>query len=102
MSQDEPQSPVLATPVIALPERVTLQGVAAVLEQLKAALGRQAGPVVALDAHALRVFDSSALALLLELRRHLQAQDKTLQLLHLPRQMQDLAALYGVSELLST
>ena len=41
--------------------------------ELKQALSQQAGPVVMLDAASLRVFDSSAVAVLLELRRQLRA-----------------------------
>jgi phospholipid transport system transporter-binding protein len=53
-----------------------------------------------LDAQALRVFDSSAVAVLLELRRQLLARSQTLQLAHPPTRLQQLVTLYGVAELL--
>lgn len=59
-----------------------------------------AGPVV-LDAAPLAAFDSTALAVVLELRRHLLARKQSLQLVGTPRRLTDLAALYGVEELLA-
>jgi len=54
-----------------------------------------------LDAAALQHFDSSALAALLAVARLLQARGGRLQLLHMPLRLRELAALYGVSELLA-
>ena len=53
------------------------------------------------DAASLRVFDSSAVAVLLELRRLLRAEGKTLQVRHWPRRLESLMGLYGVNELLA-
>jgi phospholipid transport system transporter-binding protein len=61
---------------------------------------QQPGPVVALNADGLKVFDSSAVAVLLELRRNLMAQGKTLSVVGRPERLRDLVGLYGVSELL--
>jgi len=58
------------------------------------------GPV-AVDGQALERFDSAALAVLLELRRHLHGQRRGLALEAAPARLQDLAALYGVDELLA-
>jgi phospholipid transport system transporter-binding protein len=85
---------------LALPEQLTMQVAAQALVQLREGLAQQHGPTVVLDAQAMRVFDSSAVAVLLELRRVLLAQGKTLQLRHIPQRLQDLVSLYGVSELL--
>ncbi len=84
----------------ALPERLTLAEAGATLEQLGRALAQNPATEVALDASRLAVFDSSAVAVLLELRRTLQVQGKTLRVEHWPQRLQALVALYGVSELL--
>jgi phospholipid transport system transporter-binding protein len=87
-------------PVARLPERLTLQDAAATLRSLQSAVAAQAGPVVQVDASALRHFDSSAVAVLLELGRDLQRQGRTLQIGGLPPRLRDLVALYGVESLL--
>ncbi|MDP3165360.1 MAG: STAS domain-containing protein [Hydrogenophaga sp.] len=85
----------------ALPAQVTLADAGKTLLELKQALSHQAGPMVTLDAASLRVFDSSAVAVLLELRRQLRAEGKTLQVNNWPRRLEDLMGLYGVGELLA-
>ena len=85
----------------ALPSQVTLANAGKTLVELKQALSHQAGPVVMLDAASLSVFDSSAVAVLLELRRQLRAEGKTLQVSHWPRRLESLMELYGVNELLA-
>jgi phospholipid transport system transporter-binding protein len=55
---------------------------------------------IVVDAQALAVFDSSALAVLLECRRFALAQQSTLQVQALPPALRGLAVLYGVSDLL--
>ena len=90
----------MAAPTATLPAEITLAEAGKTLMDLKKALGEQAGPVVVLDASLLRVFDSSAVAVLLELRRLLRAEGKTLQVSDWPRRLEDLMGLYGVSELL--
>lgn len=84
----------------ALPERLTLEQAVPVLGQLRSALLQQAGPMVFLDASALRECDSSAVAVLLELRRVLRQNGKELKLLDAPQRLRDLVTLYGVQELL--
>ena len=90
-------SPVVSVP---MPEQLTLQGSAQTLLRLKPLLAQQAGPTVALDASPMRVFDTSAVAVLLELRNGLLAEGKSLQVLRMPERLQALVALYGVAELL--
>jgi phospholipid transport system transporter-binding protein len=85
---------------LALPERLTLDNAAPTLHQLGQRLSATPGPVVALDAAALQGFDSSAIAVLLELRRQGLAQGKTLHVQNWPERLQGLVALYGVDELL--
>ena len=92
--------PTAPTALAALPEQLTMHVAGQVLGQLSQALAAQQAPTVVLDAQALRVFDSSAVAVLLELRRQLLARSQTLQLVHPPTRLQQLVTLYGVAELL--
>lgn len=57
--------------------------------------------VVVVDASALARFDSSALAVLLELRRESQAQGMRFTIQAMPSRLHDLATVYGIAELLS-
>lgn len=83
-----------------LPEQLTLSGASQTLDRLRQSLGQQAGATVLLDAAPLKVFDTSAVAVLLELRNVLLVQGKTLQVTRMPQRLQALVTLYGVSELL--
>ncbi len=85
-----------------LPERLTLQEAVRVLDQLKQSLAKQSGDRVVVDASGLKVFDTSAVAVLLALRRNLQSQGKQLSVDHWPQRLADLVRLYGVSDLLLT
>ena len=87
-------------PTAALPEAVTVHTVTGVLNSLSSRLKQDGAAEVTLDAAALRSFDSSAVALLLELRRDLSQQGRQLRLVNLPAKLQELVALYGVGELL--
>ena len=55
---------------------------------------------VTVDASTLENFDSSAIALLLEARRHARATGRDFAVHGAPAAMVDLAGLYGVAELL--
>ena len=57
--------------------------------------------VVVVDAGALERFDSSALAVLLELRRESQAQGKSFTIQAMTARLHGLATVYGIAELLS-
>jgi phospholipid transport system transporter-binding protein len=52
------------------------------------------------DAKPLQVFDSSALAVLLECRREALALGKTFAVANMPPRLRELAGVYGVAELL--
>jgi len=78
------------------------QAVAWVRVALEAARKLRADQVLGVNASALTRFDSSALAALLELRRGLQARQQSLQLVGASPRLLELAALYGVTELLGT
>jgi phospholipid transport system transporter-binding protein len=83
-----------------MPQRLTLNEAVQTLEQLSAALAGQAASTLQIDASSLEECDSSAVAVLLELRRRLLAQGKSLQVNHIPQRLKDLVGLYGMSELL--
>lgn len=85
---------------VPMPEQLTLSGAAQTLERLRDALVSQSGPVVVLNAEPLKVFDTSAVAVLLELRNALMGQGKTLQVARMPQRLRALVTLYGVAELL--
>lgn len=85
---------------LTLPAQLTLPQARAVLEALLQALRTQTQAQWVCDASALQVFDSSALAVLLECRRHALAAGKTFAVQALPPALAGMAALYGVAELL--
>lgn len=66
---------------------------------LSAATGAQA---LTVDGSALEVFDSSALAVLLECRRMAHARGRSFVVQALPDKLQALAQLYGIDALLDT
>ncbi len=66
----------------------------------EAAGARSGAAPVAIDASALRQFDSSALAVLLECRRLAAATGRVLELRHAPPKLRQLARLYGLDDLL--
>jgi phospholipid transport system transporter-binding protein len=85
--------------VLALPAVLTHAQAGPCLAQLSA--GMAAGPQqVVLDAQALQEFDSSALAVLLELRRACLRLGKQLTIEGAPVRLMHLASLYGVRALL--
>lgn len=87
--------------MLSLPSELTHRQANACLAQLRAGLdAAPAGETVVVDASALERFDSSALAVLLELRRIAQRSQKTLQVQAQPPHLSDLAKLYGIETLL--
>ena len=85
--------------MLALPTVLTHAHAGRCLVQLAA--GIATGPKqVVLDARPLQDFDSSALAVLLELRRVCLRQDKHLLIEGAPARLMHLASLYGVQSLL--
>jgi phospholipid transport system transporter-binding protein len=87
--------------MLRLPAELTHAQADACLAQWLSQLPMGTGPVV-VDGSDLRQFDSTALALLLELRRHLLGRGQVLQLEAIPPRLGELATLYGVDELLAT
>lgn len=83
---------------IALPARITMGEARAALADIGPRLAAADAPV--LDASPLAELDSAALALLLDCRRQVLARGATLQITGAPPKLRQLAALYGVGELL--
>lgn len=83
-----------------LPERLTVDEAGATLAALRLSLAGQGDAELTIDASALRDFDSSAVAVLLELRREALGQGRALRVMRWPQRLQALVALYGVQELL--
>ena len=83
-----------------LPEKLTLNEAVAALAELRAAAAQTAGQRLLVDASVLKVFDSAALAVLLEARRLADADGVAFQLCGADRRLAQLAGLYGVADLL--
>lgn len=86
--------------MLRLPAELTHGQAKACLAQLVSELKAETASPVVVDATALGRFDSSALAVLLELRRTCQRDGKTLVVQGMPQHLGDLATLYGVEGLL--
>ena len=78
---------------------MTLAGATALLAQGSAAL-KPGAATTFFDLKAVETVDSSALAVIFGWQRAAKQQGKQLTLLNVPQDLQSLAALYGVSELL--
>jgi phospholipid transport system transporter-binding protein len=86
--------------MLVLPESITQASAVACLAALSKALPGEAGGDVVLDAGQLSRFDSAALAVLLDMRRQVLKMGKQFVVRDMPKHLQDLAALYGIAELL--
>ena len=85
--------------MLTLPPVLTHAASAAFARGLPQAVQSQPTEVVA-DASALRQFDSSALAVLLECRRQALAAGKAFSVRSAPARLRELASLYGVEALI--
>ena len=86
--------------MLALPAQLTLREARQTLAALSAALAAEQD-VAVIDASPLTQIDSSALAVLLELKRQATARSLRFEVRGAPARLQDLARLYGVQELLA-
>lgn len=86
--------------VLALPKELTHAQANACLAQLRQGLSSSSESVVTLDASPLLEFDSAALAVLLAFRRQCLKEGRTFAIHGLNSRLADLAALYGIDELL--
>jgi len=86
-----------------LPARITVREASAAVRTLSSALaGQPAGAVVEVDASGLQQFDSSALAVLIDLHRQAAAGGRSLHIDGLPQRLDELARVYGVADLVSS
>ena len=83
-----------------LPRELTYRQARECLLSLRPQVTAFAAPQVPVDASAVKVFDSSALAVLLELRRQALALDRRFAVQGLVPKLRQLAGVYGVSALL--
>ena len=90
-----------AAPMLVLPAELTHRQATACLRMLVQGLKAHSGAGVVVDAHALAVFDTSALAVLLECRREAVTLGKTFAVQGLPVALRGMAGLYGVGTLLA-
>ena len=86
--------------MLVLPSDLTYRQASACLRMLVQGLKVLKGPQVVVDASALAVFDTSALAVLLECRRTALFEGRGFMVKALPPALASLAGLYGVQELL--
>ncbi len=84
-----------------LPAEAHLDQAAALAATVPAELAACTGDFV-VDASALKTYDTSTISLLLQARRAAQAAGRGFVVTGLPRQLEQLATLYGVDELLSS
>ncbi|MDH4449765.1 MAG: STAS domain-containing protein [Rhodoferax sp.] len=85
--------------MLTLPVTMTHEVAPACLSELRDSLQHEAA-IVVVDGERLQRFDSSALAVLLELRRECAKAGKAFAVQKLPARLRDLAALYGIDALL--
>lgn len=86
---------------LALPERLTVAETPHALMRLESELVQHPEAEVVINVGSLKTFDSSALAILLALRRRQHARGKVMRVIGWPRRLNDLAAIYGVQGLLA-
>jgi phospholipid transport system transporter-binding protein len=86
--------------MLVLPAELTHDQALACSRMLAQALRSQPDAAVIADAGGLARFDSSVLAVLLECRREALALGKSFSVSRMPPRLRDLAALYGVAQLL--
>jgi len=92
-------SAATAAAVMQLPPNATLADAPALLKELQQTLEAGGNEAVRMDATALRNFDTSALALLMHARRLAMAGGRAFHVVGAPPKLAQLAALYGVEEL---
>ena len=86
--------------MLVLPAELTSDQAPACSRMLAQAMRADASPVIVADAQAVVKFDSGALAVLLDARRNALSLGKNFAVAHMPPRLRELAAVYGVAELL--
>ncbi|PJI98958.1 phospholipid transport system transporter-binding protein [Acidovorax sp. 69] len=87
--------------MLVLPPELTHRQATACLSMLMQGLRVHRDGAVVVDAHALAVFDTSALAVLLECRREALSGGKSFIVQGMPAALAGMAGLYGVDALLA-
>jgi phospholipid transport system transporter-binding protein len=85
--------------MLALPATITAREAGDTLRMLNQGMRNHDGDTLVVDAGALTRFDSSVLAVLLEMHRTAVAWGKRFKVRNLPPKLVNLAKLYGVEEL---
>jgi phospholipid transport system transporter-binding protein len=88
--------------MLTLPTTLTQVQAQDCLRQLTVGVHSEPAAQVVVDAADLRSFDSSALAVLLALRRECARAGKRFAVQGLPQRLRDLASLYGIEGLLTS
>jgi phospholipid transport system transporter-binding protein len=86
---------------LTLPECLTVAEVLLALARFETEMDRYPQTDMVINASLLKTFDSSALALLLGLRRRQHARGKALRVKDCPQRLNDLAATYGLQAFLA-
>jgi phospholipid transport system transporter-binding protein len=86
--------------MLVLPSELTSQQATACLQMLVQGMKASPSSDVVVDSAALARFDSSAIAVLMECRREALALGRKFAVAGMPARLGELAALYGVAELL--
>jgi len=87
--------------MLVLPEVLTLAEANTTLSMLEQSMRSDDAATLTVDASALRVFDSAAVAVLLECRRLARAWNKGFEVCRAPSKLTELVHLYGVDQLLA-
>jgi phospholipid transport system transporter-binding protein len=87
--------------MLVLPEVLTLREATTTLSMLDQAMRSDDASTLTLDASALRIFDTAAVAVLLECRRLARAWNKGFEVRGAPAKLTDLVRMYGVDSLLA-
>lgn len=87
--------------MLVLPETLTLREATTALRMFEQTLQRDDATTQIVDASGLRVFDSAAVAVLLECRRMARSWNKGFEIQGAPAKLSDLVRLYGVDSLLA-
>jgi phospholipid transport system transporter-binding protein len=87
--------------MLVLPEVLTLREASTTLQMLEQAMRADDAATLTVDASALRIFDSAAVAVLLECRRLARAWNKGFEVRSAPAKLSDLVNMYGVESLLA-
>jgi phospholipid transport system transporter-binding protein len=87
--------------MLVLPEVLTLNEANTTLRMLEQSMRGDDAATLTVDASALRIFDSAAVAVLLECRRLARAWSKGFEVCRAPPKLTELVRLYGVDQLLA-